>query len=283
MNPLRNRLKRFAFGFLTLTALSLLSFATPGLAEDGGGGRQPAAKVTAQADKLHVILVGYTRPDKVGTACQKDILAMKHHLETVFAREKGRLVVHNLMGDRWSGAKVMDYLRALKVGQNDNVLFYHSGHGGIYSPSHPEKSQVLQLNSGNLFRGHVTDLLKGKHPRGLIILTDCCSNFPRELPILAQPNPLNAESVRNLFLRMRGLVSITAAKDGQSASSQSQGINLTGARSAFTVALFQELSKTDRVFTSWQDLSASLSDRTNLVSGGQHRPRTFSMQEKYTK
>jgi hypothetical protein len=280
MNQSPNRLKRLVFGVLTLSALSLITFATPGWA-DRNGVKAPPAKVAAEADQLHLILLGYTKADNVGIACGKDVLAMKHHLETAFAKDKGRLVIHNLTGNQWSGAKVLKYLREMKVGHNDNVLVYHSGHGAIANPKQPEKSQVLVLNSGRVLRGEIKQILQGKHPRGLIILTDCCSSFAggQELPSLVQPTSLNVHSVRNLFVKMRGVVSITAAQDGQSAVASSKGVNLTGARSAFTVALFQVLSNPKRVFTSWEDLFPTLSEQTDLVSGGQHQPRAFALAE----
>src|SRR5262249_60026246 len=99
------------------------------------------------------------------------------------------------------------------------------------------------------------------------------------MPALAGPNALNAKSVRNLVLKLHGVVSITAAQDGKTAEARSFVANQTGAGSAFTVALFQVVSNPHREFKSWQDLFPSLRDRTNLVSGGRHQPRVFTMQE----
>ncbi len=245
----------------------------------------------AEATKVHLVLVGYTPDTIFGKACRDDIEAMKSTLSEGFADKKDRLVIHDLSGidpetkTHWSAKQVMGYLRGMKIGPNESVVVYHSGHGRIADKQRPEATHRLQLtDKSELSRGEITSVLLCKHPRALIVLTDCCSAIVPDRDAGGAAGQcgeagLNGETVRNLFLKVRGVISITAAEDGTCGVIGFSGPNPAGAGSSFTVALLRLCWNEDRVYASWGQFFPSLREECFRTSDGRHRARDFRMSE----
>jgi hypothetical protein len=235
-----------------------------------------------EADKVHLIVTGYTRPDNVGKACAQDCQAM---VDTLDAAGLGsQLRIHDLTGNAYSAGAVMHYLNQApelqEVGPRQVVCFYHSGHGNGLGVGCGEAQHELDLNAGKVNRQAVRLALQRRNPYGIIILSDCCSGQarPTQSPLpgtraIATPN---AATIRNLFLRRPQLINITAAQPGTLASSaHGAQFNGHGAESAFTVALMQFLY-TPRVYNSWNELFPAWQDLCAMVSRPQsHRPYAF--------
>jgi len=245
----------------------------------------------AEASRVHLVLLGYTPANGFGDACRRDIIAVEATLRAGFREKSDRIVTHELSvknprtGAAYTTAEVEQYLRSMEVGRNEIVIVYHSGHGKITNPREPESSHVLEFNGGEISRGTIMRLLQAKNPRGLIVLTDCCSAFgvSEELEFVSFGGPtVNAETIQNLFLRMTGVVSITAAQDGTYGIVGYSGGNPGFAGSAFTVALLR-LTFGERSYVSWKDFFPSLCEETFAASSGRtstpHRPRYFRLSE----
>jgi hypothetical protein len=243
----------------------------------------------AEADRLHVVLLVAGNDGGIGNADMKDIESMRHAINVAFAKDKNRVVYHDLTGINkktgkvYSANEIMAHLRGMKIGKNDNVLVFHSGHGGIADKEHPEESHILTVDGGRLARRDIRNILSAKQPRALMILTDCCSsymNVPRALAA-EQDVPaavaVNVATVRNLLLKPAGLVNITAAKDGTEAVAASQGANPGQAGSAFTVAMMRLWYRMDVTFTSWEQMFPALRSETVMASGGRHEARAFQI------
>jgi hypothetical protein len=270
------------FGALAALLLSLQAFSPVWADVD--------AKQPPEADKLHVVLLVHGYTDGNGNACVNDVKGVQAALETAFAKDKDRLVIHDLAGKNpktdqlYTPAEVMQYLKDMQVGKNDNVLVFHSGHGAITDKKQPEASHVMAIDRGVLKRMQVQKLLLAKQPRALIILTDCCSSYVEPLTAHAtghgipQEPVLNVATVRNLMLRPIGVVSITAADDGVGAIAAYYGGNPGKAGSAFTVALLR-LWYGDTTYTSWGQFFPVLRTETGEASHGIHRARAFAISE----
>ena len=215
---------------------------------------------------------------------------MEAVLKTAFAKESKRLVVHNLTaknpktGKLYAGKEVLDYLKSMKVGTNDNVLVFHSGHGGIADAKNPEKTHHLYIDGGEVDRWAIQQLVLAKKPRSLIVLTDCCSAWEGRGPQSATdggrlPNTVgpNLQTVRSLVLKPVGVVSITAADDGKLAIAGYSGANPGKAGSAFTVAMLRLWYRNDVTYTSWSQFFPSLRTETGKASNGQHMARAFQL------
>lgn len=267
--------------YVPITFLTLLLLSPPSVLAD----RQPWP-LPPEATRLQVLLLGYTRKDGVGRACQKDIVAFKKMLLDAFNGPDLRqcLIIHDLTGDLWSGPGILEFVSRMTIDKNDVVLIYHSGHGGDMVPAWPEESHLLNLNRGGLSRLRLRQALLFHQPRGLILLTDCCSSWFkgfRNVSLEAAPWPrreVNWGTLRNLLLRTPKLIDITAAEDGRMAQAAHLAHQGTGAESAFTVALLALLHDPHE-FQNWSEFFPSLKQYTREASGGTHQPRYFKLEE----
>jgi hypothetical protein len=235
---------------------------------------QDAARPRPGAQKLHLILTGYTRADACGRACARDCAAMGNSFRN--ARLGNQLQIHNLTGNAWTAPAVMNYLTrstALQeVGPRQVVCFYHSGHGEGLEPGDGEEAHRLVLNDHrSLNRRAVRLALERRHPYGVMLLTDCCSGTAAqdegssevEGRDLRAPN---ATTIRQLFLIRPRLINITACQPGTlGAFVHAPQYDGFSAQSAFTVALFQ-LLYAQRAYTSWNALFPALQRMSQLVS-----------------
>jgi hypothetical protein len=241
-----------------------------------------------EAARLHLILLGDENDPAIGWNCTQDVDAVRRLFLQAFAGQPGRLVIHDLTGDAWSPSRVLDFLYGrLDLGPNESVLLYHSGHGSILVADQPYEGSLLLLNSGaKIRRADLRQALERQHPRALILLTDCCSSYfiyGRAVPEQSGWKPttpaLTWATVRNLLLRTRGQIDLTAAGPGTTASAGHDGFDTTGAQSAFTDALLRLWTDPSRVFTSWREFFPVLQEQTYEASAHHHRAYAFTLRE----
>jgi hypothetical protein len=239
----------------------------------------------AQADKVHVVLLVCTNASDIGDADARDVAAMRKAIEESFYGDSDRVVFHDLTGNNpktgewYSTQEILDYLRDMQIGSNDNVLVYHSGHGAILNPRQPEATQVLVTNGARLIRKDVMDAVLAHHPRGFIMMTDCCSSYAGAAHEAPDAATLNVGTVRSLLLSPVGIVSLTAAEDGRTATATYVGSNPGCAGSAFTVAFLRLCYREDVTYLSWESMFPVLRQETGDASGGRHYARAFQITE----
>ncbi len=166
---------------------------------------------------------------------------------------------------------------------------FHSGHGAIADPNCPEETQVLALNKDSMNRGILVAMLRAKHPRALILLTDCCSSIvsgsAASRGMAARPKAaiFNAQTIQALFLQVKGVISLTAAEVGDFALAGYGGANPAGAGSAFTVAMLRLFCDQEHVFRTWKDFYPVLRDETfqasQVPNRTPHRAHAFIIDE----
>jgi hypothetical protein len=241
----------------------------------------------AEADKVHVVLLVAGADSDIGNADLKDVAAMKHTVKTAFQKDPKRLVIHDLTGKNpktgkfYTPDEIKGHLKQMKVGKNDNVLVYHSGHGTILDKKRPEATHMLTVDGGVIGRKTIMDTVLAHQPRAVIILTDCCSSYPDARSELEVPDApeLNVVTVRGLLLKPAGVVSITAAEDGNTAEASYRGPNPGRAGSAFTVALLRLCYRDDVNVARWEQLFPLLRQETGAASNGRHHARAFQIKE----
>jgi hypothetical protein len=251
---------------------------------------QPGNGLPPEADLFHLVLLVVGDTDKgIGGACLNDCKAMAVALKTAFAADKNRLVIHDLTRKNpatktwYSGKEVLDHLRKMKIGTNDTVVVFHSGHGGIGDAKRPEKTHTLSIDGGSVNRGEICQVVMAKKPRAYVILTDCCSTLaepapePEEEPCAAEKLTVNVQTVRRLLLKPVGVVSVTAAQDGKEAMAGFEGHNPGQAGSAFTVALMRLWYNQDTTYSTWKQFFPALRAETGKASGGRHLARAFQL------
>jgi hypothetical protein len=270
-----------AFG-IALAALALAAF-SPASA-------QPAKKkFPPEADKIHLVLLVWGYSDNIGSPCLNDCKGVKATLEA--SLEKGRLAVHDFTGKNpktgqfFTPKEVLDGIKSMKIGKNDTVFVYHSGHGEIGDRQQPEASHLLFIDKGQIGRMQIQRPIEIMQPRAIIFLTDCCSAF-REFRSASDDgrqaqggNGPNVKTVRNLLLKPVGIVSITAAEDGKLAIAAFKGANPGKAGSAFTVAMLRLWYDQTVTHTNWEQFFPILKAETGKASGGAHFARAFEILE----
>lgn len=249
----------------------------------------------SEASKLHVVMLVYGPKTNFGDACRKDVQAMRTMLEQGFGAKSDRIVYHDFTGKNpitdlpWAPWEITAALKQIRLGANESILLFHSGHGCVRNEATPEQTFELDIDSGGVSRQELLNILKAQRPRGLIVLTDCCSSYVPQ--VQAQRGPVqdnvmparfNTASVQNLFLKLRGYVNITAAELGTGALPAYTGSNPGNAGSAFTVALVRLLCQ-DATFQNWSQFYPVLKNETHQASSGlgqpAHKAHAFAIEE----
>ena len=130
--------------------------------------------------------------------------------------DSGLLQLRVLAGADVSPEAIINYFRTVPAGPNDVLLFYYSGHGGMFEG----QGHVLTTSHGNLSRSTLRAVLSRRQPRLGVILTDCCSSIVRrqpqfQAPAAAPPRPGVSPMLRCLILQHRGIVDVTSSSFGE--------------------------------------------------------------------
>lgn len=198
-----------------------------------------------------------------------------------------RYTIKVLSGTQMTEKAVLDFYRRLKIGPNDSLVFYYTGHGGFY----PDKGHLLNMRAffrgqegykrADIDRAELVAAMARHQPRSIIVLTDCCasSNLPivaggvrRKIPDVKNKPPLNENGdgsvFRDLFFRSRGVVNITSSLTG----TPSRGERAKGG-SFFTLALYKLLKDQRSRFdkdgdgkVTWPEFFPELEKHTELES-----------------
>jgi len=273
---------------LKVLAVLLLAAMTSGLT-GAQESERPRERPTAQfvdtvagpelASKLHVVLLADLGCPNHGASFRNDLETVKKFLKQAIPDAN----IIDLTGQEWTPTKVLDHLGQLKIGSNDNVLVYHTGHGVMLKEKQGDSHYMVLWDQPDhndlLSRDKLRATLLGHRPRGLIMLSDCCSGFPANGRALGGPalevTP-NLATLRHLLLGVRGVVDITAAQVGVNANVFHIGPNYAGARGAFTTALLRVLSNPATTYHTWSgDFWSDLVKETRINSNGYHQPHCF--------
>lgn len=167
---------------------------------------------------VHILLLMDDTCPKIGPSVVND----KNHLLNTFRRglPSSSYTVDVRMGTQATKAYVADYYRRLlgKVGPNDAVFCYYSGHGCMVRPATHYLS--LMNHREPLERNYLLNTMRSVGGKATILITDCCSSFPREtrdLELGVSEFAGSGEFLVPLLLQHRGIVDWQAASPGEAA------------------------------------------------------------------
>jgi hypothetical protein len=219
----------------------------------------PAAAQGQELKKLNVLLVIDTASN-LGPSVRADLETM-HSLLKQLPKNKVEETV--LQGADATPARVLDYFKRLQTGSDEAVLCYYSGHGA----TDPDQGHVLALKAGFLSRKRLREAMDAKQPGLSVLLTDCCSNEVKLPPVQAEVMEIRKDKpMRDLFLRARGVVDITAATNTPSWGDNIQGGVFT--RSLYSAVMnsnWSELDADHDGFVSWQEFFPRLQRETEAT------------------
>jgi hypothetical protein len=240
MNRLWTRAQRTALALLTSALLALPTLA---LAQTGPAPVANVAPGAEEASRVVILEAIDTDADPKGTlGLYRDAENLRQIMQQAFAGvPAGRLDRIRLTGPYCTPERLTELVQTLQIGANDSLVVYYSGHGGW----HPEHGQYLAMTNGGrvLFRSDLVAAMERRACRLRVLLSDCCSSLPNDEeaarriarmggkggavpkttgPVTAGPAVTATQkmkpewrTVRDLFLKSRGTVDITAAQRGQ--------------------------------------------------------------------
>ncbi len=145
---------------------------------------------------------------------------IKGLLDWMYSKDPSTVSVDEMTGTvaapTISPQQVLDYYKSLADVRNDEVLLcYYAGHGA----TDPDKGHWLAMSGGGLPRAELRRTMETRRPRGVILLTDCCSSvatFPVAAAAMAAPLATKGRTdieriLHDLFFRHTGTVDVTAA------------------------------------------------------------------------
>ncbi len=228
----------------------------------------PTGRADAQNSKakelktLKALLVLDTSDRDLAAGVRKD----HRNLTSILVNSipKDRLEITELAGNSITAEQVLTHYKNLKVGPDDALLFYYSGHGSIRTG----KGHTLELQKGTspLYRTELVSAMTARKAALTVLMTDCCSNrfaltdansVEGKSQVVKPPATL-APLTRKLFFQTRGLVDITAATNDIA-----WGDDFLGGY--FTNAVCRTALRSKDKELSWKEFHASVGKETIAI------------------
>lgn len=222
---------------------------------------------------LHFVLLADTLDTQIGTG---DDLKILREWATEIAQETGlTLNLQELSGNSLTVDNVKSVLNNLDPGSDDVVYFHYSGHGGNPgSLTWP----VFYFTASDYYDtpvsfDNVVELLKPKNPRLLVVMGDCCNNYPDQSRLSPPTGKIlgfdYGPAFQTLFLTYQGTVLGSGASPGQfSFGSEGYG-------GLFTNAMRDEFYKMAEsgLGATWESLLGNVKSNVSKATNGYDPPQ----------
>jgi hypothetical protein len=189
---------------------------------------------------LHAIIIADTNNETVGKSVQIDMKNINRLLESIVGNTKLRLETQSISGNQLNRENVTQAVNKLRVKPDDMVFFYYSGHGANTEKGSEWPSMLINNKLTSL--DAIISQLSMKKPRFLMVLSDSCNSFMKD--IFGSKSPtigrLKSANYRQLFLKYRGYIIASSSIPGQ----RSWGNNQNGG--LFTHAFISSLDQNIR-------------------------------------
>ncbi len=179
--------------------------------------------------------------------------------------------MHTHSGSEFLTSYIDREIDNLRVGSNDIVVFYYSGHGANLRN---DKWPTLDLLDKPYWSSRILARLNGKCDKAKLVLfiTDCCNSYINGRKPVSSYNPVDPRNVKKLFAGFKGKkkVIVTAAKPGQESISHKE----YGAY--FGICLRQAIKdnvSNDVSNPTWDKVLSDASKMTNYLTDMRHEPQ----------
>ena len=198
--------------------------------------------------------------NQIADGVKRDKAIVEKFLDRLKARGIVKVEASVLEGKNASSTNVRTAMKNLKVGSDDLLFFYFSGHGGMEKG----KTFLYFTDEEAVSRDELTQLVEGKKARFSIMFTDACSS---SIESVSAPKSLKGgfkkgmsddafdPVFKELLHNYRGLLHMSAAKEGQYATGTDTG-------GIFTIAMVNELLMFPPT-SDWNKLAAEAAARTD--------------------
>jgi len=163
--------------------------------------------------KLHVLLTADS-DSNIGLAVNID----KANIQKLFANIANHFdasVFHSISASALSEKSITSKIESMRIGTDDVVVFYYSGHGDrskisadwpVLTPHNKQKIEVL----------NVITTLNAQVPRQVIVIIDACNGSfsPLDYVDRLPASGINGQAVNRLFKQFKGSVLVTSSLPG---------------------------------------------------------------------
>jgi hypothetical protein len=222
----------------------------------------PVAAQAPELRRVRALLVIDTRSG-LGESVELDGRRMMSVLRT--GLPKDRLDVTTLTGAKVSRATILSYYRNLATGPDEALLFYYAGHGA----TDPDKGHFLalqELKTEPLTRADLKEAMRKKRPGLVVILTDCCSDRyelkKKNRDIWSEEHREVNPVLRDLLLRHRGVVDVTASTGNEAFGDEHQGGLFTRNLGRLLLTPVRDLDTNGDGFVDWSEFFPRLQHDT---------------------
>jgi len=140
-----------------------------------------AVSQSAGAQTLHAVIVADTSDASIGVSVKKDFDRNISLVNAIARNTTLTLSLHALTGSKLTLNNLRNTVKGLKVGKNDAVLFYYSGHGyRLWAKK--SKWPLLYVSQQGLDFGELVDTIRRKKPRFFLAVTDSCNEYADKRP-----------------------------------------------------------------------------------------------------
>lgn len=228
------------------------------LTNQSGGSNNP---IVAKNQTLHLILTGDIQDKSIGTAVRNDLSSMKDLFSNISSHHpKLKLNLIEVTGSQLTKENITKQISNLKIGENDIVFFYYSGHGSNPLPKRSDFPTMALKGSGYQLEA-VYDNIRSYRPRLTLVVGDLCNSVPRvksdnnqEIMVSSIPYRYDKTKIATLFLNAQGsMISTSSSYDEYSYCVNGAGAFTTG----FLKSLRSTVNTGSHMSTDWQSIFKS--------------------------
>lgn len=225
-----------------------------------------------KAQTLHVLIACCTEDPTIGRGMQSNKEHMTQLIQNVIGVTDCLSDVTTFEHGDVTKANVTEWIRNLIIEPDDVVMFFYGGHGGrALNDSDPFPQMCMNVPSNQALYmpvSHVDSLLKAKHPRLRIIITECCNSEDagiKKKPLYAMSagdytseSQFSAKALRDLFFNSKGVVKMSSSKAKEySWCTANGGIFIDNFIDAFNAA-----TESGKTSASWESIFMKVHDKT---------------------
>lgn len=211
----------------------------------------------ADAQTIHSLLVIMDADASIGPSVAADMKKVENLLRDINTKRVCRVekTVLRSQVDTANADAIKRWLKNVRPGSDDVVFVYFSGHGGMLPNAN---KTFISLQGSTLYRDElVRDMESARNCRLKILITDACSSeVRRESPPTL--NPTLESALRDLFVRHKGFLHLSAATEGEYAWGTSPNPQGRGGGGFFTRSLINTIYEypdpDGNGFVSWQEV-----------------------------
>lgn len=185
---------------------------------------------TSSAAKLHLVLFINTEIPDIGQSCSMDQKVMETELREISKAVGISMQKYVVNGEKFSKAEAQRTINEMKIGRNDVVFFYYSGHGFRWSNQtdrYPQfdmrYSEYTPLSEQTaLAFSDVAKAISAKGARLNILMSDCCNsdigrNQMTSTNFMSSRSFQGAEitKLKKLFLNSTGTITLSGSSPGE--------------------------------------------------------------------